>query len=209
MKQKEMYKSIFKTGWLLALTALIGTGMMSVINSHSKPFIAKNERETLLRTLNSVLPSDIYDNDITSDTVKLINKQYLGSDKPAIIYRARKNNKPIAAALEVIAPNGYSGEILLLVGINYPGEITGVRVVKHRETPGLGDNIEIQRSNWIDSFTGKSTRNTAESSWRVKKDGGYFDQFTGATITPRAVVDAVHKSLQYFNNNRDKIFSNL
>ena len=208
MKRYEMHKSVFITGWLLAVTALIGTGMMIMVNWHSKPFIMKNERETLLRTLNSVLPANIYNNDILNDTVNLTDKQYLGSDEPAIIYRARNDNKPAAAALKIIAPNGYSGEIILLVGIHYSGQITGVRVIKHRETPGLGDNIEIQRSNWIMSFDGKSLNSPKESQWKVKRDGGYFDQFTGATITPRAIVGAVHKALIFFKNNRDRIFSN-
>lgn len=205
--RSQVLKSIFITGWLLALTALVGTGMMAIVNWHSGPYIKNNERETLLRSLNSVLPANIYNNDILNDTIKLVDKQYLGSDEPAVIYRARKADKPTAAALKVVAPNGYSGNIVLLVGVNYAGKITGVRVVKHKETPGLGDGIEIQRSNWIDSFTGKSLSNPGRSQWKVKRDGGSFDQFTGATITPRAVVGAVHKALTFFNNNRDKIFS--
>jgi len=205
--RSQVLKNIFITGWLLALTALLGTGMMAAVNWHSGPYIKNNERETLLRSLNSVLPEHIYNNDILNDTIELIDKQYLGSDEPAIIYRARKGEKPTAAALKVVAPNGYSGNIELLVGINYAGNITGVRVVKHKETPGLGDGIEIQRSNWIESFTGKSLSNPRKSEWKVKRDGGSFDQFTGATITPRAVVGAVHKALTFFNNNRDAIFS--
>lgn len=206
MKGFELHKGVFLTGWLLAVTALIGTGMMTAVNWHSTPFIKNNERKTLLRSLNSVIPPEIYNNDILNDTVKLVNKKYLGSDDAAVIYRARQDKKPVAAALKVIAPNGYSGEIILLVGIHYSGEITGVRVVKHRETPGLGDRIETQRSNWIESFVGKSINNPKESQWTVKRDGGHFDQFTGATITPRAVVGAVHKALLFFKNNRDQIF---
>jgi len=208
MKSYKMHKNVFITGCFLAATALIGTGMMIMVNWHSKPYIMKNERETLLRTLNSVLPAKIYDNDILNDIVQLTDEQFLGSNKSTIIYRARKNKKPVAAALKTIAPGGYSGEIVLLIGIQYTGEISGVRVVKHKETPGLGDNIEIQRSNWITSFEGKSLNRPKESQWKVKRDGGYFDQFTGATITPRAIVDAVHKALIFFKNNRDKIFLN-
>lgn len=203
----QKYQSIFVTGWLLALTALVGTGMMAIVNGHSVPFIKNNERASLLRSLNSVLPINTYNNDILNDSITLVDKQYLGSSEPAVIYRARKDDRPTAAALSVIAPNGYSGDIVLLVGIDYAGNITGVRVVKHRETPGLGDGIEIQRSNWIESFTGKSLSHPGRAKWKVKRDGGSFDQFTGATITPRAVVGAVHNALIYFNDNRAKIFS--
>ena len=204
----EEHKNVFITGWLLALTALIGTGLLIAVNSHSKPYISINERKALLRSLNTVLSRDLYDNDILNDTTYMKDKSLLGSNYETIIYRARKNTKPIAAVLKVFAPNGYSGEIDLLVGIKYSGEITGVRVLKHRETPGLGDNIEIQRSNWIDSFTGKSRNEPTVSGWKVKRDGGQFDQFTGATITPRAVVGAVHKALIFFENNRNNIFTN-
>jgi len=204
----EEHKNVFITGWLLALTALIGTGLLIAVNSHSKPYIAINERNALLRSLNTVLSRDLYDNDILNDIIYIKDESLLGSKDETIIYRARKNKKPTAAVLKVIAPNGYSGEIVLLVGIKYSGEITGVRVLKHRETPGLGDSIEIQRSNWIDSFAGKSRNEPTASGWKVKRDGGQFDQFTGATITPRAVVGAVHKALIFFENNRTNIFTN-
>jgi electron transport complex protein RnfG len=132
--------------------------------------------------------------------------EYLGSKKASIVYRARKAGKPVAVVLTVVAPNGYSGPIVLLVGIDYSGDITGVRVVKHRETPGLGDAIEIERSDWIERFTGKSRRNPGRAGWKVKRDGGEFDQLTGATITPRAVVAAVSGALEYFEHNRDNLF---
>jgi electron transport complex protein RnfG len=206
MSSEKINKNVFLAGWLLALTALVGTSMMAIVNWHSKPYIENNERQTLLRTLNSVINPNSYDNDILNDTVKISDQQLLGSKQPAIIYRARKDELPVAAALKVIAPNGYSGEIVMLVGIRYNGQITGVRVLKHRETPGLGDNIEKKRSDWIDGFRGKSSRNPSASGWKVKRDGGHFDQFTGATITPRAVVGAVHKALLFFEKNRNRIF---
>lgn len=206
MIKVEEHKNVFITGWLLALTALIGTGLLIAVNGHSKPYIETNERKALLRSLNTVISHDTFDNDILNDTTYIKNESLLGSKEETIIYRARKNKKPIAAVLKVIAPNGYSGEIVLLVGINYKGKITGVRVLKHRETPGLGDGIEIQRSNWIDSFIGKSRNAPSDSNWKVKRDGGEFDQFTGATITPRAVVAAVHNALIFFEKNRNEIF---
>lgn len=208
MKKIEQNKNAFIAGWLLAISALLGTGLMAVVNWHSKPFIAENERQVLLRSLNSIIPSDTYSNDILNDTIAIQDQKLLGSKDTTVIYRARTNTKPIAAALTVVAPKGYTGPITILVGISYAGKITGVRVVKHRETPGLGDAIEAKRSSWIDKFTGKSRTNPNDAGWRVKRDGGEFDQFTGATITPRAVVGAVHNALLFFEKNRELIFSN-
>ena len=207
MIKLKIQKNILTAGWLLALCALIGTSLMVIVNVHSKPYITENERQVLLRSLNSVISSDTYTNDILSDVLTVQDQQLLGSKKPTLVYRARKDTKPIAAALTVIAPNGYNGNIYLLVGIDFSGQVTGVRVVKHRETPGLGDVIESKRSNWIKSFRNKSLTHPGEVGWKVKRDGGEFDQFTGATITPRAVVGAVHKALIYFNKNRKVIFT--
>lgn len=207
MIKLKIQKNILTTGWLLALCALIGTSLMVIVNGHSKPYIAENERQVLLRSLNGVISSDTYTNDILNDVLTVQDQQLLGSKKPTLVYRARKDTKPIAAALTVIAPNGYNGNIYLLVGIDFSGQVTGVRVVKHRETPGLGDAIESKRSNWIKSFRNKSLTHPGEVGWKVKRDGGEFDQFTGATITPRAVVGAVHKALIYFNKNRKVIFT--
>jgi len=153
-----------------------------------------------------VVPTAMYNNDILQDHIEVLDIDYLGSKKVTLVYRARKDNKPVAAVLTVVAPNGYSGPIKLLVGIDYAGTVTGVRVVKHRETPGLGDAIEVQRNPWILGFTGKTLTNPAKSGWKVKRDGGEFDQFTGATITPRAVVAAVYRALDYFKQNREHLF---
>jgi electron transport complex protein RnfG len=206
MEKAESKNQVFISGWVLALTALVGTGLMAGVNWHSQPYIAENERQMLIRSLNTVIPPQSYDNDILHDTTTVNDPGLLGSKQASLVYRARKGSEPIAAALTVIAPNGYSGPITLLVGIDYNGEITGVRVVNHHETPGLGDGIEKRRSNWIDAFTGKSASNPGEAGWKVKRDGGNFDQFTGATITPRAVVGAVHKALIFFSQNRAALF---
>ena len=115
-------------------------------------------------------------------------------------------NQPVALAMEPVAPDGYGGAIKLLVAIAYDGSVLGVRVVNHQETPGLGDAIEIAKSKWVTEFNGRSLSNLDAKAWHVKKDGGTFDQFTGATITPRAVVKAVYHCLEYFKTNRDKLF---
>ncbi|HEB55974.1 MAG TPA: electron transport complex subunit RsxG [Gammaproteobacteria bacterium] len=192
---------------LLGLFAVIGTGMVSLTYENTAERIAANHRETLLKTLHELIPADQYDNDIFSDTIRISNPALLGSDNAVNVYRARKAGQPVAAIIESIAPDGYSGNIYLLIAIKYNGQIAGVRVVNHRETPGLGDAIDTSHSNWILSFTGKSLKNLKAKDWAVKRDGGKFDQFTGATITPRAVVKAVHNALIYFDQHRDELFA--
>jgi electron transport complex protein RnfG len=124
-----------------------------------------------------------------------------------MVYRALKDAKPVALVMSVIAPDGYSGSIKLLVGINTDGTLSGVRAVAHRETPGLGDAIEEQRSDWVQQFNGASLENPPLDRWKVRKDGGDFDQLTGATITPRAVVQAVRNALLYYRQHRETLFA--
>jgi electron transport complex protein RnfG len=194
------------SGWLLALTALIGTGLMVAVNWHSRPYIEHNERQVLLHTVNKVLPAGLYDNDILNDTKTLHAPSLSANGDQILIYRARRDGKPVAAVLKVDAPDGYSGPITLLVGVLLSGKIHAVRVIKHRETPGLGDGIESQRSDWINSFDGRSLGDPAPKAWKVKRDGGEFDQLTGATISPRAIVGAVYRSLQFYRDNRKDIY---
>lgn len=206
MSEIRSAKSVLQVGLLLALSALTGTGVMAITNYYTKDTIEQNQRQVLIRSLSSVLPHVRYDNDLVNDEILVTDRQELGSKKALSIYRARYRNEPRAAVITSVAPNGYNGPIKIIVGITRDGVISGVRVVSHRETPGLGDAIDVERSDWVMAFSGHSSKNTSESQWRVKKDGGIFDQFTGATITPRAVVGAVRNSLQYFEENRDEIF---
>lgn len=207
MQKNSNKKSIFHVALLLGISALAGTGAMALTYNHAKDLIKINEEAVLKRSLNNVLSAGNYNNDIVNDKISVTAPDLLGSKKPLTIYRARLNGVPVAAAMTAIAPNGYSGPIKLLVGVNYSGQIIGVRVVEHRETPGLGDGIEPQRSNWILAFDKRSLTNTSKLQWQVKKDGGVIDQLTGATITPRAVIKAVYLSLQYFDRNKNFIFS--
>jgi len=200
-------KNIIGATVLLALFAVVGTGLVAFTQERTAQRIADNEREALLRSLNEVIPKASYDNDIFHDTVDVTAPKLLGVKDAVTVYRARKDGKPVAAALTVVAPDGYNGDIKLLVGIHYDGTLSGVRAIAESETPGLGDNIETDRSDWILNFTGKSLSNPDEKGWAVKKDGGSFDQFTGATITPRAVVKAVHRALLYFKDHRDALFA--
>ena len=191
---------------LLGLFAVTGTGLVSYTYQMTKPQILENERLAVLRNLHALIPAEAHDNRLESDTIEVIDP-LLGSDKPVKIYRARRQKLPVAAIISAIAPDGYSGKIHLLVAIRHDGTLAGARVVSHHETPGLGDGIEAERSDWILGFNGLSLTNPNERGWGVKKDGGQFDQFTGATITPRAVVKAVYNSLKYYEQNREMLFS--
>lgn len=193
------------TGVVLGLFAIGGTAIVAYTFEQTRARIAQNERHALLGKLHALTPPALHDNDPLQDTIVIQDR--LLSSKPVTVYRARKSGLPVTAAFTpVVAPDGYSGPIRLLVVIRYDGVLAGVRVIAHRETPGLGDPIEEARSGWILGFGGRSLDNPPASQWKVKKDGGIFDQFTGATITPRAVVKAVQNCLNYFAAHREAIF---
>ncbi len=200
-------KNILITASLLMLFAVTGAALVGITFIQTADDIIYNEKLTLLRKLNNIIPSDSYDNDLLLDTIIIKPDLLLATKEDSLAYRARKNNKNIAVVFSSIAPNGYNGPIHLLVGVYADGRLAGVRVVKHRETPGLGDVVSITHSNWILGFDNKSLANTDSKNWKVKRDGGIFDQFTGATITPRAVVKAVHNALLYFDQNQETLFS--
>jgi len=198
-------KPIINAAVALGVFAVIGMGLVALVHDGTKERIEANEQAVLLHTLESLVPADWFDNDILADTITVTDLT-LGTDEPVTIYRARKNGKPMAAVLSPIAPDGYNGTIKLLVAIRTDGSLAGVRIVSHRETPGLGDPIDTDKSDWIFGFDGRSLDNPPESRWKVKRDGGDFDQFTGATITPRAVVKAVYKTLTFFERNQARLF---
>lgn len=200
-------RQILISGVFLWLFAVAGTTLVALTEYSSREAIIENERQVLLRNLYALLPRDKLDNDIAEDILELPASSLLGTDTASIVYRACLAGEPVAAIFNSIAPNGYSGKIHLLVGVYSNGNLAGVRVVKHAETPGLGDAVEVRKSPWIKSFDGKSLTNPGPSGWRVKRDGGVFDQFTGATITPRAVVAAVRNTLLYYQQNADMIFN--
>ena len=202
----NIHKQVLTTAGLLMLFAVLGAALVGETYDSTFEIIKRNEQEVLLRKLNTILPATSYDNDLLKDQVDLPADPLLGSTQTSKAYRAYSKGKPVAIVLSPVAPNGYSGSIELLVGINYDGTLAGVRVVKHHETPGLGDAIEAERSDWILGFAGKSLKNPSPKKWKVKRDGGAFDQFTGATITPRAVVKAVKSALVYFNTHRKQLF---
>ncbi|MBL1319932.1 MAG: electron transport complex subunit RsxG [Methylophaga sp.] len=202
----QVQRHILKIGLMLAVFAIVATSLVSLTDINTREQIIENERLALLSALNELVDVTRYDNDILTDTLSLPSIIELGTKDSTQIYRARKDEAPVAAVFTSIAPNGYNGKIKLLVGIYYDGSVAGVRVIQHKETPGLGDKIDLKKAAWILSFNGLSLQNTTEEKWKVKKDGGPFDQFTGATITPRAVVLAVKNALLYFEQHRDELF---
>ena len=202
-------RQILLSGLFLGLFAVAGTTFVAVTEFATREAIRDNERAVLLRNLYALLPADELDNDIARDTLRVPAAGLLGTDEPSTVYRARRDGEPVAAIFNPVAPNGYSGRIHLLVGVYVDGRVAGVRVVKHAETPGLGDAIEIRKSPWITDFAGKSLRDPPLEDWAVRRDGGVFDQLTGATITPRAVVEAVRDTLLYYRRNADMIFAEV
>ncbi|MAG65434.1 MULTISPECIES: electron transport complex subunit RsxG [Pseudomonadaceae] len=195
-------RSILRNSVILGLFAVATVGMIAVTQQGTAERISEAQRRVQLSALNEIVPHDQHDNDLLTDSFTVQDRQYLSLSAPAEAYRARQGDRVSAVILPVVAPDGYSGRIDLLVGIRADGSIAGVRSVSHRETPGLGDKIDAGKSQWILSFNGKSLSMPIPDQWAVKKDGGQFDQFTGATITPRAVVKAVYQALNYFDEHR-------
>jgi len=200
-------QKILSTALVLTLFAVLGSGLVAVSFKITRQQIAANERAALLRNLNEIIPEEQYDNSIFNDIYWAQDKKLLGTAQAIPVYRARKGQQPVAAVFTPVAPDGYNGSIRLLVGVYYQGTLAGVRVISHQETPGLGDKIERQRSDWILTFNGRSLTDPPISQWKVKRDGGLFDQFTGATITPRAVVNAVKNTLLFFQQYRQQLFA--
>lgn len=204
-------QSITKNSLILGLFALVTAGIVAATFQGTKERITLEEKRAAEKALLEIIPANRHDNDMLTSVVEVPSEHLsqLGLNGAAEIHVALMDNSPVAVIIPTVAPDGYSGEIKMIVGINSDGSVAGVRVLSHRETPGLGDKVEIRKSNWILSFEGKSLGNPALEKWRVKKDGGEFDQFTGATITPRAVVNAVRNTLEYFDQNRDYLLKEI
>jgi electron transport complex protein RnfG len=202
----EASRESLRTGGILLAFAAAGTALLAFTFGATRPIIAKTEEAQKLALVQQVLPPALHDNDLMRDTLELAPAPELGTPAATVAYRARLGGRPTGVALEAVAPDGYSGRIHLLIGIRADGQLAGVRVVAHRETPGLGDYIEAARSDWILGFAGKSLAGPPRQDWKVKKDGGQFDYMAGATITPRAVVKAVAKALSYHERHRDRFY---
>ncbi|WGL18120.1 electron transport complex subunit RsxG [Microbulbifer bruguierae] len=203
-------RSIGSNAVVLALFALATAGTLAITQITTKEPIERAIREASARALLEIIPIERHSNDLLVDTYP-IPKQYwalLGLKQQADINLARQaDGRVTAVIIPAVAPDGYSGPIRLLVGVNFDGTIAGVRVTSHAETPGLGDKVEVKKSDWILSFNGKSLQDPGRDMWAVEKDGGAFDQFTGATITPRAVVNQVRRVLDFVKEHHQEIFT--
>lgn len=201
-----MLNAIKKNGLVLAIFACASTGLVAVTHYLTKDQIKQQEQAQLLSVLNQVIPHDLHDNELFS-ACTLVEAEELGKEQAMPAYIATLNGEPSAIAIEAIAPDGYNGAIKVIVGMKIDGTILGTRVLSHRETPGLGDKIDLRVSDWILSFAGKQVTESNLDRWKVRKDGGDFDQFTGATITPRAVVKSVKQAVQYVNQNNQALLA--
>jgi len=191
----------------LSLFAIVTAGIIAVTQTLTADRIQGNIDAAKSKALYEILPQDTHDNVLLDDTIIITDSTLIADEGEGEAFVARKDGKAIAVILPAIAPNGYTGKIHSIVGVFVDGSVAGVRVLRHRETPGLGDKVELKKSPWVLGYNGKSLGDPGTQGWQVKKDGGEFDQFTGATITPRAVVKSVHAALQYFNDNRDTLLA--
>lgn len=202
----EARPSLYRSTLSLGLVAVLGTALLSAVNQLTAGRIAEQERRVVLEQLGQIIPPDRYDNELQDDWFAFSDATWFPQGQQVVAYRARRDGQPVAVILRFAAVDGYSGHIGLLAGIEADGRLAGVRVTSHRETPGLGDAIETEKSDWIRAFDGTSLGAPAASDWTVRRDGGVFDQFTGATITPRAVVKAVRAALEYHESHREALY---
>ena len=204
----NLAQSITRNSILLAAFAVCTTLLIAGTYLLTKEDIALQKRMAEERALLEVVPRELHDNSMLDDTFAVGREAAgLNLQEEKRIYVARKGDEAVAVIIPATAPDGYTGAIDIVVGVNVDGSIAGVRTLSHRETPGLGDKVDLKKSDWILGFNGRSLDNPGLQGWAVKKDKGVFDQFTGATITPRAVVAATHRALQYADANSSILFA--
>jgi len=203
----NIIKHALKTAIAMLAFAFVGTLMLAYVFIATRPPIEASEKEARLALFKQILPAKNYDNDLLSSQVVIEPNDLLGNRLPSVANVATFQQQPAGVILEAVAHDGYSGDIKLLIAIRADGSVSGVRVLAHKETPGLGDYIDIAHGNWIKLFNDESLQKTPVNKWQVKKDGGQYDYMVGATITPRAVVKAVLKALQYFEINKQTLFA--
>ena len=206
-----IFQSMGKNSLLLVVFAMITAVILASTDRLTEDRIAESERLAAQKALFEIIPVERHNNDLLMDIQPIPEKYWstLGLESGGDIHIARLDGEPVAAIIPSITPEGYSGDIAMIVGVNFDGSIAGVRVVEHRETPGLGDKVDLRKSNWILSFNGKSLSNPKPDAWNVKKEKGDFDQFTGATITPRAVIHQIAKTLEYFSQDKERLLNTL
>lgn len=201
-----------RTAAILFVFVIIFTGLLSAAYQWTKPAIEASAAEEKMKLVDEVLPRSEYDNNLLQDTRTLPATPELGLAEASTVYLARKGGQPVAAVFEAVAPDGYAGKVRLILAVRANGEVAGVRVTQHKETPGLGDYVEVKKDKnkarpWITQFTGLSLAQVSDREWKVKKDGGRFDYYAGATVTPRAVTKAVLKAVQWADAHRERLFA--
>lgn len=198
---------VVKSGITLAIIAAICTALVALTYQVTRERIAANEQAWLEQSLQPALSGLFFDSGVSESKLTIPAPHELPGSSDAVIYRVYSGDAPVAALFVVSARDGYAGAIRFLVGIDINGRVTGVHVLAHRETPGLGDRIESTKSDWVKQFDGRSFGDPETSGWKIKRDGGEFDQLTGASVTPRAVIKAVKETLIYFEANRVAVFA--
>jgi electron transport complex protein RnfG len=200
-------QTIIKTGTTLAVIAAICTTLVAATYQLTRERIVANDKAMLEQALQPALAGIFYEGGVSESRLVMLPPHDLPGSDAALIYRVYAQDKPVAALFAVTARDGFSGVIRILVGVEFDGTITGVRILQHRETPGLGDKIESTRSDWIFQFDGRSMGNPEVTGWAIRNDGGEFDQLTGASVTPRAVIGAIRDTLLYVAEHRDEVFA--
>jgi len=210
-KAGAMRISVHTSAILLVFT-LVFTALMAGAYQLTKPVLEATALDAKLRLISEVLPATSYDNDLLADAIELPANAELSLSEPTRIYRARHAGQPVALVFETAALNGYSGEIRLILAVQADDRLAAVRVTSHKETPGLGDYIDPKKDKnkaqpWITQFNGRNFSDTPREKWRVKKDGGVFDQHIGATISARAVTNATGRALAWALERKDTLYA--
>lgn len=201
-----------RTAATLLVFVIFFTGLLSAAYQWTKPAIEASAAEEKMKLVDEVLPRTEYDNALLEDTAILPATPELGLSENSTLYRARRAGQPVAIVFEAVAPDGYAGKVRMIIAIRADGRVAGVRVTRHRETPGLGDYVEVKKDKnksrpWITQFQGMSLAEVSENEWKVKKDGGRIDFYAGATVTPRAVTKAVVKAVKWAEANHNQLFA--
>ena len=200
----RLLKTAWYSGWLLGIFGVLGAALVAFTHLGTAEQIAANEKAVLMNNIYKLVSPGEMDNDLLQDVISIREPALSRAD--ILVYRARQGNEPVAVVMTPVEAAGYTSAIKLIVGIKADGSLAGIRVLAHNETPGLGDKVEENRSDWINSFAGKSLENPPPGRWKVKRDGGDFDQFTGATVTPRSIVVTTKQTLEYFASHKQQLF---
>ncbi len=199
--------AVLKSGVTLAVIAAVCAALVAITYSFTSERIAANEKAWLEKSLEPALAGLTFEGSVSGSMLVVRTPHDLPGPDDVIIYRVYADDLPVAALFAVTARDGYAGAIRVLIGIEYDGTVTGIRILEHRETPGLGDKIVASRSDWVFQFDGRSLGDPRLEQWSIRRDGGEFDQLTGASVTPRAVIKVTKETLIYFAAHRDEIFS--